>query len=127
MQAVFVDINNDRYPEIFIGNDVSTSVALFLNQGNEGFENQAGLAGVLDYRAGMGIAIADFWNRGWLGFLVTHWVAEDHVLWRNVSDASGRQGRLVFEDVAPQIGLTPKPSAEVGWWGGLTRLSLFGG
>ena len=121
MQAVFGDFNNDSWPDLFVGNDVGTADALFINQGDGRFEDQAGKAGVLDYRAGMGIAVADHFHRGWLDLMVTHWVAEDHAMWKNVTESvDGKQ--VVFEDVAPALGLTPKPSAEVGWGCGLFDL-----
>ena len=122
MQAVFCDFNNDRFPDLYVGNDISTPDSLFVNQGDGTFRNEAGMAGVLDFRAGMGIAIGDFSRDGLMDLFVTHWVAEDNALWENVTtQSSGRQG-VVFEDVAPRLGLTPKPSALVGWGCGLYDL-----
>jgi hypothetical protein len=122
MQAVFCDFNNDRFPDLYVGNDISTPDSLFLNQGDGTFKNEAGLAGVLDYRAGMGIAVGDLFGDGWLDLLVTHWVAEDNALWKNVSSLSEDRSQIIFEDVAPQLGLTPTPSPLVGWGCGLYDL-----
>ena len=119
MQAVFCDLNNDGFPDLYVANDVSTDDSLFINRGNGQFENVAGLAGVMDYRAGMGIAVADIWHRGWLDLLVTHWVAEDHALWQNISGQFQNPKSPLFDDVAPEFGLAPKPSALVGWGCGL--------
>ena len=122
MQAVFCDFNNDRFPDLYVGNDISTPDSLFVNQGDGTFRNDAGLAGVMDYRAGMGIAVGDLYNDGWPDLLVTHWVAEDNALWKNVSSLSEDRSRIVFEDVAPKLGLTPTSSPLVGWGCGLYDL-----
>ena len=122
MMAVFSDFNNDSWPDIYVGNDVSTPDALFLNLQNGSFTNVAGFAGTLDYRASMGIAVADFWGRGWLDLFTTHWVAEDHALWKNISAELEGTSPVAFEDLTPQIGLLPKPTALVGWGCGLYDL-----
>jgi hypothetical protein len=127
MMAVFADFDNDRWPDIYVGNDQSTADSLFRNLGNGSFTNVAALAGTLDYRAGMGIAVADVWHRGWLDLLVTHWVAEDLALWRNVTGDYQSKMPMAFDDVTPRVGLTPKPTPLVGWGCGLFDFDNDGG
>jgi hypothetical protein len=79
----------------------------------------AALAGTLDFRAGMGLAVTDFWDRGWLDVLVTHWVAEDLALWKNVTSSHRPRLPLAFDDLTPAVGLSPKATALVGWGCGL--------
>lgn len=117
MQALFCDLNNDELPDLYVCNDVGTADALYRNKGDGTFVDDSRLAGTHDRRAGMGIAVGDLWKRGSMDLFVTHWVKEDHALWKNVS--SDLDGIIGFDDVGPQVGLAPKPPDYVGWGTGL--------
>ncbi len=121
MQALFCDFDNDGWPDLYVGNDVATADALFHNQHDGTFIDVAMPAGTFDLRAGMGLSVGDVWHRGWMDLFVTHWVAEDHALWKNTTE-NMRQPDLpiAFEDVSPATGLlAAKPPATVGWGTGL--------
>ncbi len=125
MQALFCDFDNDGWPDLYVGNDVGTADVLYHNQRNGTFENVAATAGTYDRRASMGLAVGDVWHRGCMDLLTTHWVAEDHALWKNVatdfeSDEPAPAVTLLFEDVGPATGIVKaKASAMVGWGTGL--------
>ena len=118
MQALFCDFDNDGWGDLYVCNDVATPDALYRNNGDGTFTNVAMEAGTYDFRAGMGVAIGDVWHRGWMDLLVTHWVAEDHALWKNVSARFKDKIPLAFDDLTPELGIG-KPSAYVGWGCGL--------
>jgi hypothetical protein len=119
MMALFADFDNDGWPDLYVANDVSTADALFHNQRDGAFKEVSELAGTHDVRASMGLAVADVWHRGWLDLFATHWVAEDHALWKNVTPQFQGKAPLAFDDVSPACGLVGKPTAHVGWGCGL--------
>jgi enediyne biosynthesis protein E4 len=125
MQALFCDFDNDGWPDLYVGNDVGTADVLFHNKRNGTFENVAATAGTYDRRASMGLAVGDVWHRGCMDLLTTHWVAEDHALWKNIatdfeSDEPAAAATLLFDDVGPATGIVKaKASAMVGWGTGL--------
>ena len=125
MQALFCDFDNDGWPDLFVGNDVGTADVLFHNRHDGTFDNVAVIAGTFDRRATMGIAVGDIWHRGVMDLFTTHWVAEDHALWKNLaiqldSPESSEDDSLMFEDVGPQTGIVAaKASPFVGWGTGL--------
>ena len=70
--AIFMYINDDAYPDIYIANDFDQNNALLINQGGSGFINQAESYHVLDPRDGMGLATCDYDNDLDIDFLVTN-------------------------------------------------------
>lgn len=122
MQALFCDFDNDGWPDLYVGNDVGTADALFFNQQDGTFTDVALLAGTFDRRASMGLAVGDVWHRGYMDLFTTHWVAEDHALWKNITMdfESIPNASLLFEDVGPRTGIVAaKTSSMVGWGTGL--------
>ncbi len=117
MQALFCDFDNDGWPDLFVGNDVATPDALFHNLGDGTFADVTLDSGLFDPRATMGIAVGDLWHRGSMDAVTTHWVAEDHALWKNRSvDFRDREIPIAFDDMGPAVGLVAcKPSPYVGW------------
>jgi hypothetical protein len=63
--VVVADVNRDGRPDIYVSNDVSPNDALYINNGNGTFTDQA--ATLLKHAsiAGMGADVADFNNDGW--------------------------------------------------------------
>ena len=121
MQAIFCDFDNDGWPDLFVGNDVATPDALFRNRKDGTFVDVTLDSGLFDPRATMGIAVGDVWRRGMTDMVTTHWVAEDHALWKNrTTDFEEQQIGIVFDDVGPVTGIVAsKLSAHVGWGVGL--------
>ena len=120
MQAVFCDFDNDGWPDLYVANDVGTADVLFHNRRDGTFQEVSLESGTHDRRASMGLAVGDLWHRGWLDLFATHWVAEDHALWKNRTDEFGDKVPITFDDLAPRAGITrTKLSAYVGWGTGL--------
>ena len=57
------DYNNDRYPDIYVGNEFGTN-ALYRNNGDGTFTDVAAAAGAEDRGAAMGVAWGDYDNDG---------------------------------------------------------------
>ncbi|MEC7565173.1 MAG: CRTAC1 family protein [Planctomycetota bacterium] len=115
MQAIFCDFNNDGWPDLFVGNDVGTADAMYKNLQNGSFEDVSSVSGTFDRRASMGIAIGDVYHHGQMDLFTTHWVNEDHALWKNLS-GSDESGIILMEDVGPFTGILDiKSTADVAW------------
>lgn len=115
MQAIFCDFNNDSYPDLYVGNDVGTADAMYQNNGDGTFEDVSQISGTYDRRASMGLAVGDYNHDGAIDLFSTHWVNEDHALWKNQAGAEQVES-ILFEDVAPFTGiLDVKSTADVGW------------
>jgi enediyne biosynthesis protein E4 len=111
LSAVFLDFDNDGWPDIFVAND-SMPNFLWHNKGNGTFEEiafEAGCALSADGRAqsNMGIAVADYDNDGWLDLYVTHFSEDYNILYHN------DRGR--FEDVTYQAGLGAASYRNLAW------------
>ncbi|MDH3590044.1 MAG: VCBS repeat-containing protein, partial [Gammaproteobacteria bacterium] len=65
---IFADFNQDRYPDILLASDFGTSQVL-VNEGGAGFVDMTPL--LVDDRAGMGAAVADYDNDGDLDWFVS--------------------------------------------------------
>ncbi len=107
--AVFVDLNDDDWPDIYVVNDVSTN-RLYLNRRDGTFEEAGGLAGVADPRSGMGITVGDVDGDGRWDLFSTHWQDELNVLYRHVRDLEGGHSATtvpvpLFGDVTARAGL----------------------
>ena len=114
MQAIFCDFNDDGWPDLYIGNDVGTADAMYQNNGDGTFKDVSTLSGTFDRRASMGICIGDVFHRGQMDLFTTHWVNEDHALWKNLS--GGGNGAILMQDVSRTTGLLEvKSTADVGW------------
>ena len=115
MQAIFCDFNNDGFPDIFVGNDVGTADAMYLNNQDGTFTDVSKLSSTFDRRASMGMAVGDVYHHGKMDLFTTHWVNEDHALWKNESTA-GDQSGILMEDVGPFTGILEiKSTADVAW------------
>ncbi|HIA62178.1 MAG TPA: CRTAC1 family protein [Planctomycetaceae bacterium] len=115
MQAIFCDFNNDGWPDIFVGNDVGTADAMYLNNQDGTFKDVSKISSTFDRRASMGMAVGDVYHHGKMDLFTTHWVNEDHALWKNLSTAGDPSG-ILMEDVGPFTGILEiKSTADVAW------------
>jgi len=110
LQAVSADFDNDGWPDIYVACDMTPSL-LFRNLGNGTFEErgeQAGVAFNADGRlqAGMGVAVADYNNDGFLDIAKTNFSGDLISLFQN------EDGKF-FTDVAGQARLGVKQL--LGW------------
>jgi len=121
LQAVFADLDDDGWPDLYVANDQSFD-RLFHNQGDGTFLDVAARAGTRDPRAAMGVAIGDYDLDGAMDVFITHWVGEENALYRNLSIA----GSLVFEDRTLEAALAPTDPSWVGWGTGLFDFDLDG-
>lgn len=103
LQAVFCDFNSDGLPDLFVANDTSPD-ALFINQGDGTFKDVAEYARTADSRGSMGVAIGDFDRDLDQDIWVTHWIAQDDALFRNMSE--GYTGGVIrfIDEIAPAVG-----------------------
>jgi tetratricopeptide (TPR) repeat protein len=116
--ALWHDLNDDGWPDLYVANDISDN-ALYINREGR-LEDSSHAAWVADYRGAMGLAAGD-WNRdGDDDLFVTHWVAQENALYdsRFVDDAgieSADAAPLRFVDFADQRGLGQIALRSVGW------------
>lgn len=118
LSAAWVDLNDDGWLDLYVANDVSDNV-LFLNMGNELFEEISHRALVADYRGAMGLAVGD-WDRDEdLDMFVTHWIAQENALYNNMTSQRKKAGSepamLQFMDVADRVGLGQIALDYIGW------------
>jgi len=114
LQAVWLDINNDMYPDLYVANDVSDNV-LFKNMQDGTFMDISHSAKVADYRGSMGIAVGDWNGDADLDLFITHWIAEENALYDNLADIGNNQGMIFFRDEADRYGLGQASLSYVGW------------
>jgi hypothetical protein len=116
LNVLFADFDDDRWPDIYVGNDV-TNNALFRNRGGGRFADESASSWTADVRASMGVAVGDFDADGDLDMFLTHWVAQENALYRNLwNDGKGKtRRRLAFMDVCDAYGLGQSSLDFVKW------------
>ena len=117
LSASWVDMDNDGWQDLYVANDISWN-GVFRNRGDGTFEEIGASSLAADYRSGMGLAVADYDNDLDQDIFITHWIAQENALYRNmVSDMSrgDRQGDLWFVDSADALGLGQIALDMVGW------------
>ena len=118
LSASWVDMNNDGWDDLYVANDVSNN-GVFLNNRDGTFSDVGARSLAADYRGAMGIAVADLDNDLDLDLLITHWIAQENALYRNMTlDAvmkNTSEGRLWFMDESASFGLGQISLDSVGW------------
>lgn len=118
LSASWADFNNDGWQDLYVANDVSSN-GVFRNNGDGTFTDVGAPSLAADYRGAMGIAIGDFDGDLDEDMIVTHWIAQENALFRNmaIDPATGgsRDGRLWFMDQADTYGLGQISLDMVGW------------
>lgn len=118
LSASWAGFDNDGWPDLYVANDVSNN-GVFRNRRDGTFEDIGAKSLAADYRGAMGIAVADVDDDLDLDLLITHWIAQENALYRNmlldsrVGPSDG--GRLWFLDAADEEGLGQSSLDMVGW------------
>ena len=103
LQSVFADLSGDGLPDLYVGND-ATNDELFINQGDGTFQDEAEYARTADARGSMGIAVGDYDGDLDWDIWVTHWIAQDDALFRNMGKDQ-ETGAVRFVDrIASDVG-----------------------
>jgi hypothetical protein len=110
--AVFSDLDNDGWPDLYVGND-ETPNRLYRNQGDGTFRDIALMAGAAysgdgEKQGTMGVAVGDYDNDGWMDIVITNFADEYNTLYRNEGD-----GFFADATFPAQLGTRGKP--EVAW------------
>ncbi|HEY0984479.1 MULTISPECIES: CRTAC1 family protein [unclassified Schlesneria] len=105
--VLIADLNNDRWPEIFVANDTSSNFQFVGTEGND-FVNLATVLGCALSsegvpQANMGIACADYDRNGYLDLYVTHFSAEWNTLYANDGPAGFSDRTALVGLVAPTM------------------------
>ena len=110
--VAFADYDNDGWSDIYVAND-STQSFLYHNNGDGTF-TESGMAAGVAYNedgntfAGMGTDFADYDNDGLPDLVVTDFVNDKYMLFRNL-------GRGVFASATDQSGLGRASMLSTGW------------
>ncbi|MEW5974232.1 MAG: CRTAC1 family protein [Acidobacteriota bacterium] len=106
LAAAWCDFNGDGWLDLYVANDVSDN-AMYQNSGNDRFQDVSHSAWVADYRGAMGLAVSDWDADGDFDIFVTHWLAQENALLKNmrIGSVGAAAGKMVFMDVADQEGL----------------------
>jgi len=120
LAALAVDLNGDGFTDLFLANDV-TPKAMFVNQRDGTFKDEAKTAWVADIRGSMGLACGDIDNDGAPDIFCTHWITEPKALYRN--NSLGRMNQLVkskpkrltFSEISESSGIAEPTLPMVGW------------
>jgi enediyne biosynthesis protein E4 len=106
LSAAWCDFDEDGWPDLYVANDVSDN-ALFRNTGGGRFSDISHTTWVADPRGAMGLAIGDWDGDGDFDIFVTHWIAQENALFTNmrIGVRGVKPGRMVFMDIADQVGL----------------------
>ncbi|HTG75191.1 MAG TPA: FG-GAP-like repeat-containing protein [Terriglobia bacterium] len=105
--AVWTDIDNDGFVDLFVGNENSPS-QLFLNKGNGTFENIAAAAGVNRTGISKGVTAADYDNDGWPDLYVSN-RSGPNFFYRN-------NGNRTFTEIALAAGVLGNQSGFATWF-----------
>ncbi|WP_234571516.1 CRTAC1 family protein [Rhodohalobacter sp. 614A] len=107
LSAVWTDFNNDRWPDIYIANDLSPN-RLYINK-KDGTFSEVGIAAFVDEaKSSMGVDAVDFNHSGEVDLVTTNLIGQMASLFKNY-------GNLRFDYVTYQTGIMP--SARVSGWG----------
>ena len=112
MQPIWVDYNNDGWPDLFVANDVGANF-LYRNKGDGTFEDVSLISGAALDEAGkergsMGVDAADFDHDGQLDLFVTTFALQPDALYRN-------RGAAGFNSVESFANLASPTYPYVGW------------
>ncbi|MCB9844926.1 MAG: CRTAC1 family protein [Phycisphaeraceae bacterium] len=113
------DFNRDGWMDVYVVSGADFPDRLFINNGNGTFTDQASSWGVDLRHYGMGLAVGDYNNDGWLDVFINSGGPKtdpdlarpgEHILWRNNGDGT-------FTNVAAQVGLDTTSTNGFNGWG----------
>ncbi len=104
--AVWVDVDDNLWPDVYIANDLSPNT-LYLNNADGTFTEIAQRAGVAEIKSSMGVAAGDYDNDGRMDLAVTNLRGTMLSLFQN-------RGDRLFEYVTTRVGLTGS-TRNTGW------------
>jgi enediyne biosynthesis protein E4 len=115
MQPLWLDYDNDGWPDLYVSNDAGPNY-LYRNKHDGTFEDVSGISGTAVNANGapqgsMAADAADFDDDGLLDLFVTNFKFSYDTLYWN-------RGALGFEDISAQAHLIGPTSPYVGWGGG---------
>jgi hypothetical protein len=105
--AVWADIDNDGYLDLFVGNENKPS-QLFRNRGDGTFEDISHAAGIDRIAFTKGVVAADYDNDGYVDFYVSN-LNGDNFLYHNNHDKT-------FTEVAKQAGVQKPDQSFAAWF-----------
>lgn len=85
LSAVWTDVNNNGWPDVYIANDTTPS-RLYVNNQDGTFRDISIAASLAEFKSSMGIDAADFNNNGHLDLITTNLEGEMVSLFRNYGD-----------------------------------------
>jgi enediyne biosynthesis protein E4 len=110
--SAFIHVDKDPLLDLIVVND-SNPKQLYINKGDGTFTEVGQESGVAlnengREQAGMGLAVGDYDNDGWVDFHITNFSDDSNVLYRNEGDAN-------FSDVTYQVGFGEVTLPFLGW------------
>ena len=99
--AVFGDVDNDLWPDLFVANDGKPNF-LFRNKGDGTFEDESLLSGTAlsakgKAEAGMGVDLDDYDGDGLLDVVVTNFILETHGIYKNLGAGTFADHRYIAQ------------------------------
>ncbi len=114
LSAAFADFNLDGWPDVYVGNDISSN-RMYQNLGHGRFRDVSASSWTEENRGTMGIAVGDFDGDGDSDMFLTHWIGEGYALYANLWVEQGRKGPLHLSDVADEYGCGGIAMGNAGW------------
>lgn len=117
LSATWIDLDEDGWLDLYVGNDVSDNV-LYRNRHDGTFADISHAARIADYRSSMGIAVGDWNGDGRQDLFLTHWLAQGNALYDNVPPFGPRtreSSPVIFVDESDRYGLGQISLDYVGW------------
>jgi hypothetical protein len=112
MQPIWLDYDNDGWPDLFVANDAGPNY-LYHNKHDGTFEDVSLLSGTAvdangKAKGSMGVDFADFLHTGWLSLFVTEYNFQSDTLFLN-------EGPKEFTDITGKTGIAQPTYPYVGW------------